>query len=62
MWLERDELLYDLLTRDAILIKDRQLFQLDGPFDSREQALEAAKQVETRFSERFTRQTLVAAE
>jgi hypothetical protein len=53
MWLERDELLYDLLTRDAILIKDRQIFQLDGPFDSREQALEAARQVEARVADRL---------
>ena len=51
MWLDRDELLYDLLTRDALLIKDRRIFQLDGPFDTREQALEAARLIEARIEE-----------
>jgi hypothetical protein len=48
MWLERNELLYDLLTRDALLIRDGQLYRLDGPFESRERALEAAKELEQR--------------
>lgn len=61
MWLDRNELLYDLLTRDAILIKDRQLIQLDGPFQTREQAVEAARLVEARLADNRTNQSLIAA-
>ena len=50
MWLDRNELLYDLLTRDALLIKDRQLFRLDGPFESREAAVKAAEELEERLA------------
>lgn len=61
MWLDRNELLYDLLTRDAILIKDRQLIQLDGPFSSREQAVEAARLVEARLADSLANPPLTAA-
>lgn len=62
MWLDRNELLYDLLTRDAILIKDRQLIQLDGPFQTREQAVEAARLVEARLADNAANQSMIAAE
>ena len=62
MWLDRDELLYDLLTRDALLIKDRRIFQLDGPFDTREQALEAARLIEARMAESLATSSRSAAD
>lgn len=61
MWLDRNELLYDLLTRDALLINDGQIYPLDGPFESREQAEAAAIAVVGRMASDFTDTTSAAA-
>lgn len=53
MWLDRNELLYDLLTRDALLIRNGQLYRLEGPFESKERALEAAQELEDRLAEQY---------
>lgn len=51
MWRDREELLYDLLTRDAIFILNGEVYRLDGPFRSREQADAAAEELKSRLTE-----------
>lgn len=50
MW-HKEQLLFDLITRDAVLMWNGQLFRLDGPFASKEQAAEAAEELKLRLIE-----------
>ena len=46
-----NELIFDVVTRDALLIVHGKIHQLNGPFQSREHAQEAAEQMKRRLAE-----------
>ena len=46
-----NEVIFDVVTRDALLILHGKIHRLDGPFQSREHAHEAAEQVINRLAE-----------
>ena len=46
-----NEVIFDVVTRDALLILKGKIHQLDGPFQSREQAHEAAEQMKRRLAQ-----------
>jgi len=51
MWQGKEELLFDLLTRDAILVWRGEVYRLDGPFESYAHALEAADELRSRMGD-----------
>ena len=51
MWHDKEELLFDLVTRDAILVWNGEIYRLDGPFASRTHASEAAEELKLRVSD-----------
>ena len=46
-----NEVIFDVVTRDALLILNGKIHRLDGPFQSREHAHEAAEQMKRRLAE-----------
>lgn len=51
MWKDRNEVMFDMVTRDALLIWDGRLFKLEGPFESSENAGVAADELKRRLAE-----------
>lgn len=51
MWKGKDEVLFDLVTRDALLVWNGQIIKLDGPFPSLEDARRAADEFKSRVSD-----------
>jgi hypothetical protein len=48
--LNHNEVIFDVVTRDALLVYDGQIHRLEGPFHSREDAYNAAEEMVTRLA------------
>jgi len=51
MWQDKNEVMFDMVTRDALLIWNGRLFRLDGPFSSLSDAERAADELKGRIAE-----------
>lgn len=60
--LTNDQLIFDVITRDALLIFNGAIHHLDGPFQSREQAEAAAQVVIGRMASEFAGDPTVTSE